>query len=63
MFERLEPRDICHQGTKTRLPRLRRSQWRAGTKDFILLFFFSVLVPWWQEKKVNAEFRSQEIML
>jgi len=24
------------------------------TKDFILLFFISVLVPWWQEEKSFA---------
>jgi hypothetical protein len=45
-------------GTKKYLPPRHKD-----TNDFILLFFFSVLVPWWQEKKVNAEFRSQEIML
>jgi hypothetical protein len=32
-------KNICHKGTKTRPPRLRRSRWRAGTKGFILLFF------------------------
>jgi len=32
-----EPRNVCHQGTKAR-------------KIFIVLFFFSVLVPSWRKK-------------
>ncbi len=35
--EKLEPRNVCHQGTKAR-------------KIFIVLFFLSVLVPLWRKK-------------
>jgi hypothetical protein len=40
-------------GTKKYLPPRHKD-----TKDFILLFFLSALVPLWRQKKVNAEFMS-----